>query len=660
MSETSELLAETRSLEATAVQQSARRLITAIFLFLSAYFILTKINMLYSASVDLAHHTVLVARLMDYLNLGGPADPSLGPMVRYSPYAHVIGAVFGTLVNSPILGMQVVVLTSLVAIWSSWALAAGTMPNPFSFLTILSLVLLFILNDTFIHLEVFGNEIISNYFYPQFVAQAFTCAIIAVVTGLAARERPAWLQYGLLGLTALLVSRMHLLPALEILAVLTVFVFADAIAAGTRRRLVNVVAGATFTVLATGLILVGPDWRELTKLANWDGGLGLRYMPEPEYLSAFALVVLVCASLVLFRWTRSSVESRRAFTFVRSVAAFAIASSGLCILQFIALKLGYGSPYSVKKYAFGVSSSFLLLAATGLGVAGTKIWQRFQSLASPPSALVWGGICGIPLMLLVTPSFFQPLSSLSRLVNIERYARLTEKIALGDPAPQSDFAIGIRGIGPVGNILMSMVPLRAPWGDSINYILKASPFKDEKAVRYLLTSIGSGWDIPACRRTQPSLALVFVSAACLPTVKWKPGVRVGPQALDPLLTKGWSRVESWGVWSDGRSAQLTLPIHANEFPSGAQIEIEAIGFAPRKLQQVTFVAPGVEPMTIQLGSQHHTVVIAVPSSALSAKRPLEIRLEIPDAVSPNALGVSTTDPRELGVGLLSLQVNSPP
>src|SRR5437764_1099471 len=83
----------------------ANRLFLSLFVLLSAFFLLTRIDSLFIGSIDLAHHVVLVTRLMEHL--GGRLDvndPSIGMMAVYPHYAHSLAAAVGALVNSPVLG----------------------------------------------------------------------------------------------------------------------------------------------------------------------------------------------------------------------------------------------------------------------------------------------------------------------------------------------------------------------------------------------------------------------------------------------------------------------------------------------------------------------------------------------------------------------------
>ena len=136
-----------------------------------------------------------------------------------------------------------------------------------------------------------------------------------------------------------------------------------------------------------------------------------------------------------------------------------------------------------------------------------------------------------------------------------------------------------------------------------------------------------------------------------PPTAWHQG------GLARVLARGWSEEEPWGVWTVGQRAQLSLPVFAGEYPSGARIELQLTGFAPLEPQQVTVVTPEVPPTQLRLGSQPQTVTIEVPSSALSAFKPLTIDFQIPNPVSPRSLGMSQ-DSRLLGVGLVGVRVTS--
>ena len=209
------VLERTVGLDATS-SSGVKVIAIAAFLLLCGFFVLLKIDTLFYGGPDLAHHAALVTRLMEHLDLQARStDPSLGEMQVYPACAHVLAATIGTIVNSPILAMHIVVLTVLLVAWSAWALAAGTLPRPAALATILFMAFLFLLNDAFIHLEVLGQEVVGHFFYAQLVAGAMACVALAGVTWLDADYRPAWQQYAFLAVAALLLSRTHLLAALQ-------------------------------------------------------------------------------------------------------------------------------------------------------------------------------------------------------------------------------------------------------------------------------------------------------------------------------------------------------------------------------------------------------------------------------------------------------------
>src|SRR5580765_6333062 len=99
------------------------------FLGVSGFLVLRFINSLWTYGVDLAHHDVLVTYLMEHWQWPAKGDSSLGEMSVYPPGSHVVAAIAGTVLGSPVAGLQVVTLLSILALWGSIALALQSLPR---------------------------------------------------------------------------------------------------------------------------------------------------------------------------------------------------------------------------------------------------------------------------------------------------------------------------------------------------------------------------------------------------------------------------------------------------------------------------------------------------------------------------------------------------
>jgi hypothetical protein len=418
--------------------------------------------------------------------------------------------------------------------------------------------------------------------------------------------------------------------------------------------------GAVTVLVPLLLIVSGSQFRTMMGIAVNNGGLPLRYTPEPEDVLMLALIVAVISAAWLAYWARLADRDRRRWAYARAVALFGIATAGLCLIQFIALQLGYGSPYSVKKYAFALNSIVLLMLALALSAAmapacARLLWAR--SIGRLPAS---AAACLLPLALLWAPSF-APASQtidLGQLIRAERFARTLRDAALGDPAPLHDYAIDVSGASRAGDYYLSRVALKAPAGENANAILTGQPPPHPEQARYILTSTGAGfWDAPACRRTPPASGLVFVEASCVlknaipdcaGAIDMSSRGRVSPYAIE-----GMSVAESFGRWSDGDRAAFTCRINQSSAPRLIKLVTNAFLPAGRRQRLIVSIAGG-EAVTYVYDASNsiRDVTLPIPPTALASSE-LRVSFAFPDALSPREAGISA-DTRRLAIGFAEI------
>ena len=128
--------------------------------------------------------------------------------------------------------------------------------------------------------------------------------------------------------------------------------------------------------------------------------------------------------------------------------------------------------------------------------------------------------------------------------------------------------------------------------------------------------------------------------------------RIEVAALSPhvacfLLDGGWSDMEKWGVWSDGRVASLELPVLAGS----QRLEVTLIAFSPRDRQSVAVFLNGVAAGRYFVSSrQVSTLALAVPPGAAGN---LLVSFRIRHPVAPSFFRAAN-DQRRLGIGLIAL------
>jgi hypothetical protein len=129
--------------------------------------------------------------------------------------------------------------------------------------------------------------------------------------------------------------------------------------------------------------------------------------------------------------------------------------------------------------------------------------------------------------------------------------------------------------------------------------------------------------------------------------------------------KGWSGQENWGTWTEGSKASLKLPFAVAALPAGqdVQLTIEASAFgSPKHPRQTVRVIVNDEDMgdfSFQAADGPQTLAVKIPRRTAVKQYPIAIVLDLDDATSPEALGLSQ-DPRMLGLGVRGMMLKTVP
>lgn len=124
------------------------------------------------------------------------------------------------------------------------------------------------------------------------------------------------------------------------------------------------------------------------------------------------------------------------------------------------------------------------------------------------------------------------------------------------------------------------------------------------------------------------------------------------------LTSGWSTPENWGTWSAGQQAQVDLRVS----PEARSIALEVMAFVlPQHPAQRVIVSLNGEQVLSTRLVQHQDNHLEIPISPairqhLADNDRLTIELQLPDAISPEQLGIND-DSRVMALGLKRLTVN---
>lgn len=133
--------------------------------------------------------------------------------------------------------------------------------------------------------------------------------------------------------------------------------------------------------------------------------------------------------------------------------------------------------------------------------------------------------------------------------------------------------------------------------------------------------------------------------------------------IDPksraMLASGWSGVESWGVWSDGPRAELSVPLPKTVL---ADFEIALEGplhwVKGHKENQHVSIRANNQPVGKWSlpNSPRYLIRIKVPRTMVEQSTVVSLLIDIADTRSPRDLNVSG-DARRLGIGLETVSVS---
>jgi hypothetical protein len=516
------------------LRETGRRNPTARFLNLAllvasgGYFLLSRLDTLWSGGADLAFHTMLVSRHMEVFNVANVVDPALGPLGQYPQFAYIPAAIAGKLAGSPVIGIQVAALSALLLVWLFGAFAARTVPAGIAPVFLLVFSWMAVINDVSVRLELFGNEIVKNFFYAQLVGQAAAMgALLASVAMELRGVHPRW-RYLLLVASIVLLVNIHLVPTLEMLGFIFLTVALDVWRASPSDRWKRLAEGGVAIAAALAFVLFHPAFTSAVSTSTNDGGLPLRYTPQPLHMAVLALIVGGLCAAALLAWIRwLDDEGRRQWSYVKVLSVFGLSAAGCCIAQYAALHAGYGSPYAVKKYAYALNTVLLLFLGLAIAARITVVLKRRRAnpaFFSPRSS--WTLACLAPLALIFSGLYRTPGQiSVSRLAAVDEFARAYRALSLEASPGKNDYAVGVTGIRGGGNFLVSIDALHAPIDGNSVAVLYSKPLPNPAAVRYVLTSPGSlPWDVPECRKFNFSAGFVVLDGACV-------FARIGPGAV---------------------------------------------------------------------------------------------------------------------------------
>ena len=612
---------------------------------------------LWNSSVDLAHHYALAARLAQQWLLPAAYDPSLGEMNAYPRGAHVLAALAGRVAGSTLLGLQLTATAAYLAVWTVLLLFLRQLPARASVISAVTLALLLLLNRNAQLLELHGNELFGNYFYSQLVAQAGALLAMLGALRLERSGLPAAWRYLLLLAAIGLLCSVHLMPALELLAVLALSCALDLLSAWTRsQRRVAALLPALLAPLAGALLLVlHPGFAVMRSLSEHDGAVNLRHLNSPLALGLYAAVVLLVSLAMLYRWRQAAAAVHGKNTpllALKYIGLYGAACALMCVLQSLALIAHIGSAYAVKKYVYGLHTALLLelcmLPALLLG------WHRAQdrrprwneaALLLTPLLLAVAALWSLPQR--------KPLADTSALVRIEQQLNDLRALRLADAPGHYTYVSQLDSASPVVSYMFSIGIFSVPRNTNAGEVLGGRMPSDLSQVGHLLSGpvLGGDQRYLGCRQADAPAGMALLDGACLEAVLNPPGQHISLASSNktPLCTlNGFSPPEPEGSWSSEPHATIACPVPPLvDGKAPTQVLIDTHAFLQKlPSQRLHISVNGGTAVTFQYAPETSMRQLALPLPA--GADTLKLSLALPDARTPLELGVGQ-DQRQLGV-----------
>lgn len=495
-----------------------------LWLFTCAFLTLYFFDYGCSLSIDLVGHYELIASIYKHWHVVGTS------ILVHTPYGYIFSAVLGTFLGSAVAGMQWAVLISLLVLWSAIAFALQFLPKRTFLLTgCLLLILLLINSISTLRFNLYGSEIVGNFFFAQLLAEAASMFFLVLAMFWERRDVNRWLKYLLLAAGALFIENTHLLPAVQLFGLLVLIMVLDIFMLPKKKDFKNIFLCSLLVVVTLLAMLINPAFEAMRLNSQYNGGLDLAHISDLKTLAMICFIVAILSAFFLLKWIRmASPVFRKNSLFLKYFSLLGIVISGLCLFQMGMLAIGQGSEYACKKYGFGLLTLLFIDLSLLLGfILKPKWFYEKKEDDHNHLALQIFQHCFTPVLLLVV-FFLGPIHtkiySIANMVQLEKSVQayrdtIMEKEASG----KFSYGINLTNLPANGGTLDFMISttvLNVPFAEYVPFreweTASQATFSGLKHVGYLLTLEGKKpFDIPACRKHISPDSLVLLDGDCV-------------------------------------------------------------------------------------------------------------------------------------------------
>jgi len=440
-----------------------------------------------TSSFDLVQHFLLVDEIMKHAIVRPESFQRIGTMALYPPGAHWVASVIGWITGSGLVGIVIVTIASayLCYLFIAYLVGASTPANvllfAFAFLAL-----------RFTRSQI-GWEVVSNFFYPQLVADAVYFGVLLW----ASNNHEDWKQAIIFMLAGTVSMWIQPLVAVHILAAGCALMTFHVVENRKKKNAFiarDVIVLLLLVAASTAIILANPAFSVMRNIASNDGDLVLGY-------NHLILVAVLCAVTGTFNlWKRLTGSA----PYVDAVLGSAvIAAVCLAILQFALLKLhGDGSAYAVKKHMF-------ITVTLGIINAVRAIANYFpQSKRQLPQGIAASLLAGFASFF-VLRGFNTPMPPI---LSAMAYANHAANYQLPEFTP-GDIVADDSSLPLMGNVMISLTAFEHPFDARAISWQRGTNMKD--GARYTMVVHTPEIDQKCSGRLAESHSYVIVEPSCL-------------------------------------------------------------------------------------------------------------------------------------------------
>jgi hypothetical protein len=614
-------------------------------LFIGIAFLSIIHNYLFTNSVDLAHHYTLIDNISKYLFVNNSYS-NLEEMAFYPSLSHWVTMLIGNFFNSNFTSISILTYASVLFLWIVIARIILDLPNYIP-IAVMVLIVLFGLFTNFFN-AFFGFEIIGNFFYSQLIGEAsiFLIIYILYVSDINGNK---YNKIILLPLSSLIIPYIHLLPAMQILVFISILVCIDFLYNKKINYYYLIIIGLS------GLILIfHPAYKAMKLISENNGFLVFAFESTSLYILSLILVTFLLSIGIIILSHKSKNENKYALKFI---AIFGFSSSILTIMQLIALQLGIGSDYAIKKHIFTIFSFLIIELSIIIAYFGNIfIFANYRYTISRNKKIFVSVLFAIVMVIMITGiGKRQPNIILENVVNIEKELKRINNDTLNSNNLHKTIYVDQ---SPLLSYLFTISILEYPRNsESIKILsgrsllskntgkISAVIFKtNNKINEYSSNKFNFNYNVDSFinlfeKNKYKNMNLLYDEGFYIPDA-------------DFILEKGWNNVETWGAWSNDKIATLKLE-NKNINSSTFNLIFTLTSWKIDRDVTVSINAVNCGKMKILANIEREYNITCL---GVEKNKDLLISLDITDYTeSPKKLGVSN-DTRYLGIGLKELKI----